>query len=132
MATDPFGADAALTRKTPFARIAFKDGILNVRPAGPQLGEREATVLCRELNDALDAVGRRLRILLLDLSDVQMMTSVGLGLCIDARNQAQRGGASTVLYGLSGQLRQLFRMMKVDRLYKMAHTQAELTRALAA
>ena len=132
MATNPFHANATLTRQTSFARIVLEEGILKVHLTGPHLGEREATVLSRELNDALEAVGRHFRILLLDLSDVQMMTSVGLGLCIDARNHAQREGAPTVLYGLSSQLRDLFRMMKVDRLYRMVHSEAELSRALAA
>jgi anti-anti-sigma regulatory factor len=49
-----------------------------------------------------------------------MMSSFGLGLCLEFRNSGLQVGASTILVGLSKELRDLFKMMKVDRLYTIA------------
>ena len=132
MPTHRFRLDTPLTRESAFAALSFKGGVLTIRFAGPRVAEREAAIVSRETNDALETLGRRLRVLVLDLSDVQMMTSVGLGLCIDIRNSAKRLKAATILYGLCPQLEELLGMLKVDRLYKIAATEAELSKLLAA
>ncbi len=103
-----------------------------VKLTGPSITEREATLISRELHDAFAFLGKRLRVVVLSMSNVHMLSSMGLGMCIDARNTARRLGATTVIYGLSPKLADLFRMMKVDRLYRMVQSEADLSRALAA
>jgi anti-anti-sigma factor len=132
MPTDHTHPGVSFTAESQFLKLAYGDGVLVARLAGPSIGTREASIISRELNRALDTAGGGLRALVLDMRGVQMMASMGLGMCIDARNRAGRGGASTVVYGLCPELGQLFRMMKVDRLYRIAHNEAELSRALAA
>ena len=103
-----------------------------VRPAGPNLGQREAIILNTEVGAIIANLGPRLRTLLLDLSDVQAMASFGLGVCIELRNAAHARNAQTVVFGLSDDLAALFRLMKVERLYRIAGSQKELSKALAA
>jgi anti-anti-sigma factor len=115
-----------------FYRHEFKGGVLMVRPAGPNLGQREAVILNAEITAILKQLGARLRLLLLDLTDVQAMASFGLGVCIELRNVAQTRHAPTVVYGLNNDLAALFRLMKVERLYTIVHSPKELAKALAA
>ena len=115
-----------------FYRQEFKSGVLVVKPAGPNLGQREAVILNSEISAIIAGLGPRLRTLLLDLSDIKAMASFGLGICIELRNAAHARNAQTVVFGLNDDLAALFRLMKVERLYKIAGTQKELAKALAA
>jgi len=119
-------------RNTPFGAIQFVRGVLTIRPKGPIVREREATLLASTLNEAIDGLGRGLRSLVLDLRDVELMTSMGLGMCIDARNTARQRGASTVVFGLRPRLAEQLQMLKLDRLYTIVGSEAELSRAIAA
>jgi anti-anti-sigma factor len=80
----------------------------------------------------IDGLGRRLRTLVIDLSDVQAMASFGLGVCIELRNGANTVGARTIMFGLNPEMAAMFRLMKVERLYTMVQSTDELARALAA
>ena len=115
-----------------FVSLTVNEGVLTARPTGPTLGQREAPIVAEDINAAIDAVAARLRLFVLDLSDIQMMPSFGLGMCIELRNRLHKCGVATVLYGLSDELEALFRMLKVDRLYIMPRTRGELARAIAA
>jgi anti-anti-sigma factor len=132
MPTDDTPAVGSFTAESPFIKLVYAGGVLVARLAGPSIGTREASIISRELSTAVDTAGDGLRTLVLDMRGVQMMASMGLGMCIDARNRARRSGATTVVYGLCPELAQLFRMMKVDRLYRIARNESELSRALAA
>jgi len=127
--TSPRGANES---RSTFVRITSKSGVLTVRPAGPSLAEREAVVIASEVRPAIASQGGGLRLLVLDLSDVTLMSSFGLGMCIELRNLAESAGASTVMFGLVPELVELFKMLKVDRLYTMAKTPEDLAKALAA
>ena len=75
-------------------------------------------------------LGRRLRTLVLDCSDVEVISSFGLGMCIELRHAADAFGAFTIIYHLSKELIGLFKMMKVDRLYTIVQTPQALLRVL--
>src|SRR5690606_13949532 len=83
-----------------FAAITVDEGVLHVRPAGPALSEREASIIASDVIAAMDRLGNQFKRMVLDLSDVQLMSSFGLGMCIELRHTAQRRGVRTVLYGL--------------------------------
>lgn len=115
-----------------FASVSLDDGVLTVAFTGPSLAEREATIVAREIENALDAASKTLRLLVLDMGELRIMSSIGLGVCIDARNAARKRGAETVVFRLDARLRELFRMTRVDRLYTMLDSRAELGRLVAA
>ena len=98
------------------ATYRFEQGVLSVLFTGPGLAEREVSVISCDLREAIDAVGGQLRVLVLDFRDVAMVSSMGLGMCIETRNHAKDKKARTVVYGLDTQLTKLFRMMKINRL----------------
>jgi anti-anti-sigma factor len=113
-----------------FVVIDTKEGVLTARLVGPHIGEREAQIIASEINAAIARAGASFKALVLDMKAVRAMSSLGLGMCIDVRNTAHAQNAKTIVVGLSRELYELFRMMKVDRLYKLAHDQSELNKLL--
>lgn len=100
--------------------LARRGNILTLRFGGQRLGEREATLISPQARNAIDNLGAGLKGLVLDMTNVRVMSSYGLGLCIELRNLAMSHRAGTVLYGMCPDIRELFRVMKVDRLFTIA------------
>lgn len=111
--------------------MTCKGGVLIVRPAGPRLGEGEACVISSEVRAAMQDLGTSMVGLVIDLSEVQIMSSFGLGLCIELRNCARSTRLGTILFGLSQELRDLFRLVKIDRLFAVALTPRDLAEAIS-
>ena len=108
-----------MTKNTfnPYVSTSMRDGVFRVQLASSRVGEHEASIIAAAVHRVLRQHGRSLRSMVLDVSSVQMMQSVGLGMCIDIRNTADAFGIETTLVGLRGRLAQLFRMLKIDRLF---------------
>jgi anti-anti-sigma factor len=113
-------------KKTPLVEIQWTSPILMVRPAGPQIGQRESPILNEEVAPFLRQAGKSLKVMVLDLSDVTFMSSMGLGVCIAFRNLASAAGAKSVLFGARKELLALLQMMKIEKLYTIVGTEAEL------
>jgi anti-anti-sigma factor len=118
--------------KSVFYRHELNAGVLTVRPNGPSITQREAMILNNEVGAMIKQPGLRLRALVLDLSDVRAMASIGLGVCIELRHAAHAVHARTIVIGLCDELVALFRLMKVDRLYTIVRTPGDLAAALSA
>ena len=119
-------------RQSSFVTVTFKSGVLTIKPAGPSLGEREVTIVAADVRPAMAKCSRHLKAVVLDLGEVQIMSSYGLGWCIEVRNAARLINAKTVLFGLHRELLDLVRMMKVERLYTIVHSAGDLPGAIAA
>ncbi len=104
-------------RKSLFVDISFTNGTMNACVVGPRIGEREATLVANAVNAQLKQCGKKVKALILDFSEVQFVSSLGLGMCIDVRNTAQQNNASTSIVGLTSHLKELFEMMRLDRLF---------------
>lgn len=101
----------------PYVSTSMKDGVFHVCLAAPRVGDHEAAIIAASVHRTLRQHGGSLTKMVLDVSSVQMMQSVGLGMCIDIRNTAEAFGVQTTLRGLRGRLAQLFTMLKIDRLF---------------
>jgi anti-anti-sigma factor len=93
---------------------------MNACLVGPRIGEREATVVANAVNAQLKQHGKKIQSLVIDFSDVQFVSSLGLGMCIDVRNTAEQSNASTTIVGLTSHLKELFEMMRLDRLFTIS------------
>ena len=69
--------------------------------------------------------------LVLDFSSVTVLSSMGLGMLIDLRNRCNTMGMRPVIFGANGQLRDLLRMMKIDRMYSLMYGREDLYKAVA-
>ncbi len=123
---------AANHKKTALVEVKWAEPFLTIRPSGPQIGQRESPIITDEVTPFLKQAGKTLKVLILDLTDVTFMSSMGLGMCIAFRNQANNVGAKAVLYGASAELLKLLAMMKIEKLYQIARSDDELKAALSA
>ena len=132
MSSSDIGSGSLLPGQPQFVGTTFKNGVLIVELAGPTVGTREAPIIAQEVTIQLDANVDSLRTLLLDFTNVTILSSIGLEMCINLRNKAQAAGATTVLCGVNEQLDELMQLMKTERLWQIVHDGEELSRALAA
>lgn len=98
--------------------IAELEGnVLRVKLVGPNVGQREAPIIDKDVSPLMVKVGSDLKALVLDLHDVTFMSSMGLGTCIALRNAANAFGSKTAIIGLRPELESLFKMMRIHKLY---------------
>ena len=97
------------------------------RLACPSIGQREAPIIAGEISEAIaNSHLPRGGALVVDMSSVTMLTSMGLGMCIDLRRQAEAARLKPYLFGMSRQLLDVLRMMKIDRQYTVVYAKDEL------
>ena len=119
-------------RKSAFTHLRTVRGHLIARILPAQLGQREVTIVADEIGAAISglAPGAKGRCMVLDMTDVRMMSSMGLGMCVDLKNQADHARMRPVLFGASASILELLRLMRVDRLYTVVPDNAGLDRLL--
>lgn len=93
------------------------------------IGAREAAVIAEEACKAIDATPRG-KCMVIDLSRCQALSSMALGLCVTLANRATDAGQRPVVAGMNVQLAELFRLMRVDRMFTTATSTADLERLL--
>ena len=90
--------DARLTGafdyRTHSAQFRCREGVLSIRPVGPEFGVREEEVVLAELESCLQQVGRRLRSIALDMTEIATPKSHGLKFCFELSRRAKRDHAS--------------------------------------
>lgn len=115
-----------------FAQVAPRGSVLYVKLVGPSIGQREVGIITDQVSPEIARLGAAMKHLVIETSQVTFMNSMGLGMLINFRNLANKAGAKTVIMGMNGELLNLFKMVKVDRLYTMVKDQAELTKVIGA
>ena len=111
-------------RRSLFVDISFSNGTMRASIVGPRIGEREASIVANAVNAKLKEYGKKVNKLVLDFSDIQFVSSLGLGMCIDVRNTAENCNASTSIVGLTCHLKELFELMRLDRLFEIVAASA--------
>ena len=106
-------------RKSLFVDMQYEHGVLTACIVGSRIGEREATVIANAINAKIRDYSTKVSSLVLDFSEVQFVSSLGLGMCIDVRNTAEQYKANTSIIGLTQHLTELFEMMRLDRLFDL-------------
>lgn len=121
---NPGGRDSTLAQ---FVSIERHSRGIYARLACPMIGQREAPIIAGEISEAIaNSHLPRGGALVVDMSSVTMLTSMGLGMCIDLRRQAEAARLKPYLFGMSRQLLDVFRMMKIDRQYTVVYAKDEL------
>ena len=115
-------------KKSPLVEVAWDGPIVQIKFAGPNIGQRETPIIQEDIGPYLKL--KTIKFLVMDLTSVSFMSSMGLSMFIGARNSAAAAGAQPVLYGLNKDLKSLMAMMKMDKLFKVVDTQADLAKLL--
>ena len=113
-------------KKTPLVEIDWNGAVLILRLVGPNVGQRESPIITDEFNPYFKKHGKAIKHMVLDLTNVTFMSSMGLGMCIACRNLANAQGASSILFGMNKDLQALMAMMKIEKMYKIARNNDEL------
>ena len=112
-----------------FVDVSFSNGTLCACLSGPRVGDKEATLVANAVNSKLKKYGKRVQSLLLDMTAVDFISSLGLGMCIDVRNNADEVHAETTIVGLSCHLEELFDIMKLGTLFNIRSRQGDASKA---
>ncbi len=96
----------------------------------PTITERESGIISESLQEALADVGSSYKWLVIDMKQVTFMSSMGIGMLVDARSRAAGRKMKVVLSNVAGELDQLLRMVKLDKVFKICTTDKQLKKAL--
>lgn len=116
--------------KSQLVETIWDGAVLIARPAGPNIGQREAPLVAQEVDASIKSTGKGIKFMVLDLSGVQYMSSMGIGSCINMRNAAAAAGAKPILYGANKELRTLLAMMKIDKLFTIVDSRDALNKCV--
>jgi anti-anti-sigma factor len=108
-----------------FVEFTHPGGHLLAKVVVPSVGQNEAPVIREQIVSRLGEAAKG-KSLIIDLSQVSLVSSLGLGTFVDLRNNAEKAGLRPVVYGLNRHLLDLFRLMKIERLFTMLRSPNEL------
>lgn len=117
-------------KQTPLVEIRWQAPVLLVHPAGPQIGQRESPIINDEVKPFLKKAGKTLKFLVVDATSVTFMSSMGLGMLIGLRNEANAVGAKPILYGANKDLLGVLSVMKIEKLFAIVKDQDALKKLL--
>ncbi len=70
------------------------------------------------------------RWLVIDMQQVTFMSSMGIGMLVDARSRAAGLKMKVILANVTGDLDQLLRMVKLDKVFSICTTEKQLRKTL--
>ena len=91
----------------------------------------ETPIIGTALREAITGAESTVRTVVVDLTDVRMINSMGLGMLVTVYTSALNRGAMTVLAGVSEHIESVLGATKLDRMFRIARTQAELDAILS-
>lgn len=93
-----------------------------------KVGQREAQVIECEVRAM---AGQRQWKVLIDVSNVGMLASMGLGSLVSLHKAAGEGGGRVVIFGMRNELASLLKVTHLDKVLKIVKTRDEAAKALA-
>lgn len=112
-----------------FVNFENDGAVLIARIVGPNIGQRESEIIVQAFKAALDA-DKDSRHLLVDMSEVTFMNSMGIGMLVDIRSQAAGKKMNLVMGGVKPELEQLLKMVRLDKLFTICTNDKQLAKAL--
>lgn len=94
----------------------------------PAVGQREAPIVEEELKTAAGSANNRL---VLDMSAVTVLGSMGLGMLVTITKRCRDGGGRLAICGLSPALLDLIRLTKLDKFLVIAKDEAAAIEKMA-
>lgn len=111
-----------------FVSVERSGAVAVARVACPTVGQREAPIVQNELIAAGESARWRL---VVDMSGVTMLTSVGLGALVTLHNRCREAKGKMALYGLQGTIVELLKITKLERLFPIAKDREAALKAVS-
>ena len=109
-----------------YVDVTTDGGVVTARITEANVEEEAASVILNTVRAAMELPGLDLQAVVLDFGEVVFINSSGLAACIELRNAAAAQDACTIVYRPRHDVSDLFRLVKVDRLYAFANDAQEL------
>jgi len=93
-----------------------------------RIAEREGPILVTELSRAAQSRSHRL---ILDLTEVYMISSAGIGSLVQLHRACAADNGKLVLFGLNKELLELLRIARLDRMFTIAKSREAAVEAVA-
>ncbi|MDP7029581.1 MAG: STAS domain-containing protein [Phycisphaerales bacterium] len=95
----------------------------------PTISQRESEIISTALAGAMaDASGYKW--LVIDMREVTFMSSMGIGMLVDARSRAAGQEMKVVLANVATEMDQLLRMVKLEKVFAICTNDKQLKKAL--
>lgn len=114
-----------------YVDVTTDRGVVTARITEPNVEEQAASIILNTVREAMNHPGLDLQAVVLDFGEVTFINSSGLAACIELRNAAAAQDARTIVYRARLGVSDLFRLVKVDRLYLFANDQQELDKLVS-
>ncbi|MCP4838813.1 MAG: STAS domain-containing protein [Planctomycetes bacterium] len=117
------------TEKNLFIQFAEDDDALVASIHAPTVSQRESEIISVALSEALDDANGY-QWLIIDMQQVTFMSSMGIGMLVDARSRASGRKMRVVLSNVAADMDQLLRMVKLDKVFTICTNDKQLRKAL--
>ena len=108
------------------------NGVVTARIIGPAVEEHRGKAIVETIFRAIDEAAESVRVLVLDFGNVTFINSSGISCCIQLRNGVKEKGIRTIVYRLNDKLCDIFREMKLEKMFEVVDTPSDLAAVLAA
>ncbi len=119
-------ADEGDSAEQLFAELSLERGVLTAHLVGPSIGQREGEVIAGMIQEKLQGT-EPVGFVVVDFSQVSFINSAGLGSCVVVHNESKARGATVVLYAMQANIRDIFKMTRLDKIFKTADDPKRLT-----
>ena len=106
------------------------NGVVTARIIGPAVEEHRGNAIIETVGRAIEEAAESVRALVLDFGNVSFINSSGIACCIRLCNGLREKGIRTIVYRPSANLRDIFREMRLDKMFEFVETPRDLTAAL--
>jgi len=119
------------TRHLHAVDVTTVNGVVTARIIGPAVEEHRGKAIVETVLRAIDEAAESVRALVLDFGSVTFINSSGISCCIQLCNGLREKGIRMIAYRPNEKLIEIFREMKLDKLFEVVDTPDDLAAALA-
>jgi len=113
-----------------FAQVHVEGRTLIARLRGPSIAQRESELITQVVAQEIESADTLCKYLVLDMEDVEFLSSMGIGLLIDLQSRAKAKKMKTVLSNVGEKLDELLRLVKLERVLTLCRTEQEFSKAI--
>jgi len=119
----------APTGKSLFVRFHGDGDAFIATIDAPTINQREAEIISASMQEAMiDLTGYKWCVV--DMKQVTFMSSMGIGMLVDARSRAAGRKMKLVLANVTKDLEQLLKMVKLDKVFPICTNEKQLNKAI--
>jgi anti-anti-sigma factor len=119
----------APTGKSLFVRFRGDGDAFIATIDAPTINQREAEIISASMQEAMiDLTGYKWCVV--DMKQVTFMSSMGIGMLVDARSRAAGRKMKLVLANVTKDLEQLLKMVKLDKVFPICTNEKQLKKAI--